>query len=147
MLVSVRDSGTVQLHSMHISGGTERYGTVNAPLIEGKTGKVESDGYTTFENSTRDSGSGSVFEVTTLSNSFSLVGCTFVSCKCSEVNGSAEMMEIAPPYEPVQSHDWNWESEISTCTAHCRIQMAPPTAESPVTEQPLALMWVRVTDF
>ena len=55
-------------------------------------------------------------------------------------NGSAEMMEIAPPYEPGQSHDWNWESEISTCTAHCRIQMAPPTAESPVTEQPLALM-------
>ena len=84
--VYVNGGGSVILNSMSISGGSSSYATSNTPLLDIGSGSISCDNVT-FENITRLSGNGTIFEFTSLSTSFTLSGMTFNNCRCLSGNG------------------------------------------------------------
>ena len=64
------------------------YGTMNRGLLDIERGSISCDNVT-FENITRLSGDGTIFEFTSLSTSISLSNMTFNNCRCMNGSGGA----------------------------------------------------------
>ena len=70
-LIYISGGGSVILNSMTISGGSSKYGTNNTPLLDIGSGSISCDNVT-FENISRMTGNGTIFEFTSLSTSITL---------------------------------------------------------------------------
>ena len=87
-VISISGGGSVILKSMTINGGSSRYGTNNTPLLDIGIGSISCEDVT-FENITRVSGNGTIFEFPSLSTSITFSGITFGNCKCLDGSGGA----------------------------------------------------------
>ena len=92
-LIYVSSTGSVILHSMTISGGSSKYGTNNTPLLDIGSGSISCD-TVTFENISRLSGNGTIFEFPSLSASINLCNMTFNNCRCESGSGGVIFVSL-----------------------------------------------------